>query len=254
MWPFRARCPLTPGDERWVHESARRLVHALSLTRVQDAQVLQPIPDHIPNIHDRKDESIQRVFASTARFIGVDPRKIRLQVYDDPVEVMRRRLRLQPAGELGGCILGTYDVERGPRIRISRDSIRDISGLVATVSHELAHHVLISELRFDPRDADHEPITDLAMVFLGLGWFGAKGSVIDVQWTGGGYEGYEYGKNGYLPPQLWGYALAIFAWLREERRPTWSKGLSSTVRACMKRGLRYLAKNARPGQLPLSVV
>src|SRR5262249_35083345 len=40
----------------------------------------------------------------------------------------------------------------------------------------------------------------------------------------------------------YGYALAVFAWLRQEREPAWAAHLRPNVRAVFKEGLAYLFK------------
>ena len=48
---------------------------------------------------------------------------------------------------------------------------------------------------------------------------------------------------GYLPEEVYGYALAKFAMERCEDKPAWAKYLPTNVRAYFKRSSAWLAKN-----------
>jgi hypothetical protein len=56
--------------------------------------------------------------------------------------------------------------------------------------------------------------------------------------------------HGYLTEPMFGYGLACLAWLREETGPGWASAVDANPRSALKRGLRYLARNATPGQFP----
>ena len=46
---------------------------------------------------------------------------------------------------------------------------------------------------------------------------------------------------GYLTEPMFGYGLARYAWLRDERDPQWARYLDTNPRTFVKRGLRYLS-------------
>ena len=47
-------------------------------------------------------------------------------------------------------------------------------------------------------------------------------------------------RNGYLPSRIFGYALAVFAWLRGEERPEWARHLRGDALAVLNAGLKFL--------------
>jgi hypothetical protein len=85
-------------------------------------------------------------------------------------------------------------------------------------------------------------LTDLLTVFLGLGIFTANSAFKFNQWTGGGKQGWEAKRLGYLTESMFGYALALFAWARGEDKPQWSKYLEGNVKYYFRSGLKYLEK------------
>jgi len=105
-----------------------------------------------------------------------------------------------------------------------------------------AHAILLGERLIDQEVADHEYVTDLLTVFLGLGAFTAN-SVMresysrDTQW----YT-WRIGARGYLSERSFGYALALFAWMRGENEAAWEEHLRPHVRAVLRDALSYLCK------------
>jgi len=85
-------------------------------------------------------------------------------------------------------------------------------------------------------------LTDLVTVFLGMGVFTSNATIRDRGWTRGNWAGWETKKLGYLDQPTFGYALARFAWTRGETKPPWIKAVRPDVRAPLKQGLRFLAR------------
>ena len=102
------------------------------------------------------------------------------------------------------------------RIAIDSANLQDPQALVATLAHELCHVHLISDGRIDPDRPDHEPLTDLLTVFLGFGIFNANTAVQFKQFEDGVMQGWSSSRQGYLPEEAFGYALALYTWVRRE--------------------------------------
>ena len=118
----------------------------------------------------------------------------------------------------------------------------DATQLVATVAHELGHVRLLGEGRVHSGYEDHESLTDLLTVFLGLGVFTANTVFSFRQWTDAFSQGWQTERRGYMTEEMFGYALALFAWVRGESNPAWSQHLGGSVSAYFKRGHKYLEK------------
>ena len=50
-------------------------------------------------------------------------------------------------------------------------------------------------------------------------------------------------RSGYMPSHCIGYALAVFAWLRDERSPRWTQHLRLDASEPLTKGLRYLRRS-----------
>ena len=92
-------------------------------------------------------------------------------------------------------------------------------------------------------EADMEPLTDLLTVFLGLGVFSANTAARFQQHDDGHKQGWSMQRLGYLPEEIYGYALAKFAQERGENSPQWVKHLRTNVKAYYKRSRAWLLAN-----------
>ena len=113
--------------------------------------------------------------------------------------------------------------------------------LVGTLAHELAHQRLLGEDRIMSEVFDNELLTDLTVVFKGLGIFLAN---VPRSWDGdhSTWPGTALRKPEYMTGPMFGYALALLAWVRGEDRPDWQKHLRFGVRGEFRQALRFLQK------------
>jgi hypothetical protein len=96
-----------------------------------------------------------------------------------------------------------------------------------------------------PKTPGHEPMTDLLTVFLGLGIFTANSAGRFKQFQDERRIGWSMQRLGYLPEEVFGYALARFAVERRDDKGTWEKHLSTNVRAYFKQSRAWLVKNTQ---------
>lgn len=133
---------------------------------------------------------------------------------------------------------GTYDVHSGsPTITISESQLDNPVSLIATIAHEFAHVRLLGEQRMDRARPDMEQMTDLAVVFFGLGIFTANAAFDFTQSS----TGWRRSELGYLGEAMLGFALAVYAGMRGESEPAWASDLETNPRAYMRRSRKYLS-------------
>jgi hypothetical protein len=137
--------------------------------------------------------------------------------------------------------------QRGKReksvIRVARSQLETPGPLVATLAHELAHELLLGGGLLDETVDDHEWVTDLLPVYLGLGVFTANATIVEQYVSYGQVSWWAMGKQGYLPSWMLGYALALFALMRGEANPPWARHLRHDAASSLHEGLRYLRKS-----------
>lgn len=149
----------------------------------------------------------------------------------------------RPAAGSRQSIAGHYSIRDGVGvIAVGMDNAPDPRRVVAVAAHELCHHKLLYQGLASADEGDHEPLTDLATVFFGLGIFTANAAFTFSQGSGG----WRRQQLGYINQPMFGYALARFAWLRGDRNPAWTQYLDTNPRGYFKRAMRYLEKDPPP--------
>ena len=142
-----------------------------------------------------------------------------------------------------GGTAGLYSQQGGrTAIWLEESRLADPVSVVATFAHELCHADLLGDGRITRDAADHEPLTDLATIYFGMGVFTANASFRDKSYRSGNWEHWSISRQGYLTAPILAYALALFAWLREEPKPSWARHLRLDVRSPFRKALSYLAQ------------
>jgi hypothetical protein len=224
--------PKPPVDtiyKAWVETRMLWLADQFGIERMHKAKVLRPIEDDFPNPYDGTAEAVPPILDRLCGVMAIDPRSIKLEIVDSQ--------------QMPGAV-GQYESSAaGPAvIRLAESSLGDFQGVVATLAHELSHEILLGRGLISVEEEDHEHVTDLLPVFLGLGIFSANATVADQATRQVNREIWQIRRQGYLPSHVQGYALALFASLRGERNPDWSRHLRLDARAALAAGLKYLEK------------
>ena len=126
-------------------------------------------------------------------------------------------------------------------VRIEASKLENPPAVVATAAHEVAHHILVDK-RLPQDTLERECLTDLVPVFLGLGILTANAAFQFFKWQRAHASGWEASRQGYLSEEMYGYALACFAWMRGEENPVWTKHLTLNIRTYLKKSLKYLRR------------
>ena len=185
------KLPVTEADRKWVDEGFRRLEKMLGRRRMADAQVVLPTPQFFPDPYDetaaRADVLFQRVYG----YMRVERRTVELEIFADETDELREVLPYWRGGS-GGCAgLYTHDhpadeteSHKGMVVAVRSSQLKDPLALVATLAHELGHVILLGGRLMDARTEDHEPMTDLLTVFVGMGIFTSNAAARFLQYAG----------------------------------------------------------------------
>src|SRR5260370_20665852 len=214
-------CPVPTAEKVCIDCRLRWLAGTFSSQRLLEAKVIEPTPEFFPEPYEETGEAAETVFGRVCDYMGVPRERVRLEFLDDEKDWQ----------------LGDYTRSEQERIRLHQRTFAQPMQLAATCAHELAHVLLLGDERLSEEAADHEPTTDLLMVFLGLGVIAANAAVQSV------HGGHAY-RQGYMYEREFGYALALFAWLRGERKPAWASQLRVTARRALNERLAYLNAGA----------
>ncbi|MCC7422884.1 MAG: HEAT repeat domain-containing protein [Planctomycetaceae bacterium] len=224
---FRPRCPLELREKVWVEYWTRWLIDQLGLERIRKAPVVLPTLQYFPDPYDVTPASIERVFRRVCQYLDIDPDRIPLRYHD----------ALEHPGVLGHYVQGDP-----PTISLSNEIFHDKENLIAVMAHELGHEVLLGGKLLTSEHPEHEPITDLVVVLLGLGVFPANTAVKDKTVRMGHVSWNSISSQGYLPARMLGYAMAIVSWIREDESVPWLWALQPDAAHGLKGGLKFLRK------------
>jgi hypothetical protein len=121
-------------------------------------------------------------------------------------------------------------------IWLNRGLLSDPENLVATLAHEIAHIKLLGENRMQ---VNNEPLTDLTTIVFGLGIFNANAAFQTFK----DYHSYRFRSQGYLSQIQWGYALALFGYIRGEKSAAWIDLLTPNVKSDFLQGQQFILNN-----------
>lgn len=238
---FTPKCPVEAEDKVWIEESMLWLVEEFGADTLRDCTVVLPTDEFFPDPFSEEEDDVRALVDRVCGYMGVSPERVELKFFTD--EDAALRLKMPSCESTRAGIAGHYQKRRGNYvISIESAQARDPTSLVATIAHELGHARLLGEARLHAGYEDHEPLTDLLTVFLGMGVFTGNAVFSFRQWTDAFSQGWQTERLGYMSEEMFGYALGLFAWVRGESNPGWSKYLKGNVSAYFKSGHKYLEK------------
>lgn len=224
---FEPRCPLETNQKMWTESRLKWLAGKLGFDRLTGCEIILPEERFFPEPYAAGPDDARTIFNRVCGYMKLDPDRFDLQVLPD---------------ESMPSAVGLYHQAERPLILLADSQLADPERLVATIAHELAHDILLGGGLIDRDEEDHEPITDLVPVFLGLGIFTANATIRDRNYSQNRMHYFEINRQGYLSSLILGYALALFAYARGESSPPWIRHLRPDAAGPFKAGLRYLLK------------
>jgi HEAT repeat protein len=224
---FAPKCPLDTWEKTWTETRMRWLADKFGIDRALKAEVVLPTEEYFPEPYQPTPEDARRMMERLCGYMGILSADIQLEVCQDV--------------QLSGAF-GHYDNTGRPVIRIVESQLADPQALVATLAHELAHELLHGKGLLTAEVEDHEWVTDLLPVYLGVGVFAANATISEDHTRVGDVSWWSMARQGYLPARIFGYAFALFALMRGEEEPPWAKHLRLDAAAAVQEGLRYLRK------------
>jgi hypothetical protein len=261
MFGFRPKLPILEEQREWVNSGFHRLEKLLGRSRMLNAKVVEPTAKDFPDHYNRTPEALESLFCRVCGYMQVDRRSIKLEIFPDEAEELRATLpswRSDGRSHAAGLYLHALEKEEaagkseGMVVAIRSTMLKDPMSLVATVAHELGHVIMLGGKLIKHDTADHEPLTDLLTVFLGLGIFTANSAARFKQFQENRRIGWSMNSLGYLPERVFGYALAKFAVERDDEA-AWSRHLTPNVKSDFNNSRRWLEKNPQYVSMPDSI-
>lgn len=237
-------CPIDPEMRLWMENSFLWLATQFGQDNIATKPMLHPTPEHFPITYDGSKESLLKTAEIIARQMEIDISEVNLDIYEQNIqefssdfghriwtEVDKDSDEKMAAGlYFDKNEYGKYD------ILIEKKNLTDPENLAATLAHEFSHIKLLGEKRLDFND---EQLTDLTPVVFGLGIFNANSAY--KEWKS--FDSYGHNSIGYLKQREWGYALALYAYFKQEESPDWLKFLTTNIKSDVKKSLVFMYAN-----------
>ena len=242
MFGLRKKPPIAPINETgvaWVESSFERLAAFFGKETLHNRPVVLPTSEFFPDTWENADECVELTLRRICSLMNIERNSVQLEIEYDDFDERREALPYLRESQKGAGGLYVPSDDK-PIIVIKLDRSRQIDSIIATLAHELSHVLLLGSGKVSRDEADMELLTDLCTIFWGFGVFKANTAVRFSQYhTSRGY-GWRSSRQGYMPEEMIGYALAVFADLRCEVKPVWARQLNIYVNAFYKQSVRYL--------------
>ncbi len=237
---FTPKCPVSDDDKEWLEECFLWLIEEFGADALRDLRMVLPSDEFFPDRFSADMTFARRILRRICGYMNVDYDVVELRRFTND-DFSPHPLTQTRSTENDAC--GLYRFYKGKHIvSIESGMLNNPTNLIATIAHELGHAKLIGEERLDPEYEDHELLTDLTTIFFGLGIFTANSLFSFEQWTNPFFQGWRASRHGYMTEEMAGYSLALFAYLRNERKPLWVKYLEGNVKFYFKKSLNFLEK------------
>lgn len=239
------KLPISCEHQIWVDDCFRRLAGLLGARRLLEATVVLPTPEHFPDPYDRSEQALRSMFDRVAGLMQIDPKKVELTVFAREHDMTRSLVPFFRGSHSGASGLYIDEAEK-PHISVDEGLLKDPVALVGVLAHEIGHIILLRPGLVRRDDPDMETLTDLLTVFLGFGVFSANSAFYFEQHNHYDSQGWSARRLGYVPEEVYGYALARFAYERGENKPRWASFLCANVAAYLKRSASWLSSRNEP--------
>jgi hypothetical protein len=236
-WPFQSRSYLPPEEEEWQIETWRWLLDRFGgLAVLSQASLVVPSREFFPPTEATGHDRARYVFEAVKNHAGMADWKCELIAQAERPDFV----------ECDHAAAGTFSFD-GRAVAITYDPalLDEPVKLVATLAHELAHYFLAAEL---PPGGEEmlEPATDLTAAYLGFGVFGANVALNFEQHRDVFSHGWSSSRLGYLNESGWIFALAVFAFLRQDPIEPLQQFLKPHLYAELRKATKYLRREPSP--------
>jgi len=244
FWQNKAELPVTQTDKEWIENGLQLLADMFGHEYLRSLPTITPDKRYFDHKFSGTEADAEFIFKRVAELMDIDTWEIKLMFYSEKPIAYSPGITETPSAKLKDSWTGSAGryVDKGlgqKEIWLELEALKDALGMIATLSHELAHYKLLGEHRMETND---EHLTDLTSIAFGFGIFRANSYFKFSQWQSHRHHGWQMQKKGYLPEQMIAYAMAWLAHCRNEDI-SWKHHLNKTVRKYFERSYKYIDEN-----------
>lgn len=244
---WHPKSPLSPEDEQWQIECWSWLLSNFGgISALRSMDLVLPTGEFFPSTEHNGHSRAQHIFNCVAKHMDVPVEQFELvpqEVSIDPTLGPLMVVQNAPNSPAG-----TFLAEEDGNLRITYDPalLSKPEELIATLTHELCHPLLLAIKEPPPGGAECEEFaTDLATVYFGFGVFGANNAFAFQQFSDSatGTQGWSTRRSGYLTEAEWGFALAVYFLLTNNSDKNFDNFLKASVKSYYKKSIKYIVAN-----------
>ena len=242
FWNRKKKLPITEEDRIWIDQDLNWLRTEFGEEHFLEIQTVIPTKDCFERDFDGTEKDAEFILERTMKLMNIQDVNIKLEFFSDGIVEMEDGGILTTPADINGTwesASGTYELnEKDIVISIEKQQLKDPVSLIATISHELAHQILLGENRIEEND---EYLTDLTAISYGFGIFIGNSRFKFSQFATNGGFGWQSSSQGYLPEQIIAYSMA---WLSLERneKTDYSKFMNQSIKKYFEQSFEYLTK------------
>jgi hypothetical protein len=240
FWNKKKKLPITKEDKIWVEENLNWLRTEIGEDHFMEIRTVTPTKDFYDRAFDGTEKDAEFILERTIELMNIQDGEIKLEFFSDqPIEMSDGTILTTPADINGSwdSASGTYQqTEKETIISIERGQLKNPISLIATMSHELSHQILLGEKRIDEND---EFLTDFTAITYGFGIFIGNSRFNFSSFNTNGGFGWQSSSQGYLPEQIIAYSMA---WLSKERneKTDFSQYFNKSMNKYFEKSFEYL--------------
>ncbi len=236
------KCPIDHGTRLWMENTFLWLAGQFGKENIFRKSMLMPTQEYFPIHYDGSKESLTKTAEIIAKQMEIDIAEIKLDIYENSTQKFNSDVgpgiwtQIDNGQKVSAGMYFKKDEQGKYEILIEKENLKYPENLVAVIAHEFAHIKILGENRLEFND---ELLTDMVPIVFGLGIFQANSSFREHK----SFESYGYRSIGYLQQTEWGYALALYAYYRNEKDPDWMKALSPNIKSDFKNSMDFIYAN-----------
>jgi hypothetical protein len=243
FWNKKKKPPITEEDEEWIELELMFLKEILGEKHFDELITITPTREFFDFTFKGNEEDSEYVLKRVKELMYIDDASIKLCYFsDEPIKMDDGTILSSPAESNGEwkSAAGIYeDLDDEKIIYIERGQLKNTFSLIATIAHELAHYILLTENRIEEND---EYLTDLTAIVYGFGIFMGNSRFQFIKNQNSNFSEWQMSSQGYLPEQVIAYTMAWLSNYRKENTE-YKKFFSIEMTKYFNQSVVYLMRN-----------
>lgn len=179
------KLPITVDEKKWIEQNFLWLLEVFGKDYFLKKEMILPEARFFPDKFKGTEQCVTTLVGRVCGYMDIDPSKIDLYFTADQEDLAAKHRIGGDREQKSGAAGLYYGEDRKTSkwvIAINTSQFKNPTSLVGTIAHELGHVLLLGGRKISREEQDHEYLTDLLTVFMGMGIFTANSAFQFSQW------------------------------------------------------------------------